>query len=65
MKRLLMLIPAVLTFAAAPSGLAATKNVAITRSGFVPASVTIDVGDTITWMNNEDEQRHRQPLGRL
>ena len=57
MKRLLMLIPAVLTFAVAPSAIAATKNVAITRSGFVPASVTIDVGDTITWTNNDTVNR--------
>jgi plastocyanin len=53
MKRLLTLIPAVLALTLAPSAIAATKNVAITRSGFVPASVTIDVGDTITWTNND------------
>jgi Cupredoxin-like domain len=57
MKRLLMLIPAVLFFAAAPSAVAATKNVAIARSGFLPASVTIDVGDTITWTNNDTVNR--------
>jgi plastocyanin len=55
MKRLLTLIPAVL--ALAPSAIAATKTVAITRSGFVPASVTIDVGDTITWTNNDTINR--------
>ena len=57
MKRLLTLIPAVLALALAPSAIAATKNVAITRSGFVPASVTIDVGDTITWTNNDTINR--------
>lgn len=57
MKRLLTLIPAVLALAAAPSALAATKNVALARSGFVPASVTIDVGDTITWTNNDTVNR--------
>ena len=57
MKRLLTLIPAVLALAAAPSALAATKNVAITRTGFVPASVTIDVGDSITWTNNDTVNR--------
>ena len=57
MKRLLTLIPAVLALALAPSALAATKNVALARSGFVPASVTIDVGDTITWTNNDTVNR--------
>jgi plastocyanin len=57
MKRLLTLIPAVLALAVAPSAVAATKNVAITRTGFVPASVTIDVGDAITWTNNDTVNR--------
>ena len=57
MKRLLTLIPAVFALALAPSALAATKNVALARSGFVPASVTIDVGDTITWTNNDTVNR--------
>ena len=57
MKRLLLLIPAVLALAVAPSAVAATKNVAITRTGFVPVSVTIDVGDAITWTNNDTVNR--------
>jgi hypothetical protein len=57
MKKLLTLVLALATLTAAPSALAATKSVAITRSGFVPTSVTIAVGDTVTWTNNDTVNR--------
>lgn len=57
MKKLLMLVLALGTLAAAPSAPAATKSVAIARSGFVPASVAIAVGDTVTWTNNDTVNR--------
>jgi plastocyanin len=45
---------------ASPSALAATTTVAITNAGFVPDSITIDTGDSITW-TNADAQSH-QPI---
>src|SRR5918996_4983145 len=57
MKKLLTLVLALATLAAAPSTLAATQSVALTRSGFVPASVTIAAGDTVTWTNNDTVNR--------
>lgn len=32
---------------------AATTNVSITSTGFVPESITITVGDTVVWTNND------------
>ena len=57
MKRLLMLVAALATLAAAPSALAAAQNVAITRSGFAPATARILAGDTVTWTNNDTVSR--------
>ena len=57
MKKLLTLVLALATLAAAPSTLAATQSVALTRSGFVPATVTIAAGDTVTWTNNDTVNR--------
>lgn len=59
MRRLLLL--AVLAFVALPpvalaalavvDAAAATANVTITKAGFIPSTVTINVGDTVTWTN--------------
>jgi plastocyanin len=57
MKKLIMLTFALATLAAAPSALAATANVALTRSGFVPATARIVAGDTVTWTNNDTVNR--------
>lgn len=57
MKKLLMLVAALATLAAAQSALAATQNVAITRSGFAPATARILAGDTVTWTNNDTVSR--------
>jgi len=60
MKRFLLL-PALAAFLlVSPTALAATKTVAITNAGFVPNSVTIDVGDSITWTNSDT--KNRQPV---
>ena len=52
-----MLVVALGTLAVAPSAPAATTSVALTRSGFVPARVTIAAGDTVTWTNNDTVNR--------
>jgi plastocyanin len=39
--------------AAAPATAASTHTVSITKAGFVPATVTIPNGDSVTWKNND------------
>jgi plastocyanin len=51
MRRILLLLTAVTALAAAPPAVAKTVTVAITKSGFVPATVTIEPGDTVLWRN--------------
>ena len=63
MRKLSLLTLAVLAVAAAPASEAATRNVAIARSGFVPASITVTVGDTVTWTNNDAHDRARHGHG--
>jgi plastocyanin len=54
MRRLALLITAVLAVAAAPSAAsAATKSVSILKTGFSPTSVSITVGDTVKWTNKD------------
>ena len=60
MRKLLLVPFFAALLLAAPSALAATKTVSITKSGFVPNAVTIDQGDSITWTNSDD--RNRQPV---
>ena len=57
MRKLSLLTLAVLAVVAAPATEAAVRNVAIARSGFVPASITVTVGDTVTWTNNDSVSR--------
>jgi plastocyanin len=58
MKKLIMLTVALASaLAIAPAALAATVNVAITRSGFAPATARIVAGDTVTWTNNDTVNR--------
>jgi plastocyanin len=56
MKTTLTLVVFVLAATLAPSAFAATRNVEITRSGFVPDRLTIDAGDTVTWTNKDSTQ---------
>jgi plastocyanin len=62
MKKLLLpfFALAVLVVGAAPatSASTATKTVQIKRSAFSPASVTINTGDTVSWVNS-DTQNHQ------
>jgi plastocyanin len=57
MRKILLLTTALLAVAAAPATEAATRQVAIARSGFVPERITITVGDTVTWTNNDTARR--------
>jgi plastocyanin len=52
MRRLLLGSAVVLALVfAAPAATATTATVQITRTGFVPATVTITAGDSVTWRN--------------
>jgi plastocyanin len=56
MRKLFVLALGLLVMAGPTAG-AATRQVSITRSGFVPASITITVGDTVTWTNQDSVRR--------
>lgn len=58
MRRLLILVTAILLAAPATSAGAATVTVSIRASGFVPERVTIDTGDRVTWVNR-DTRNHQ------
>lgn len=51
MKRLLLLLVSVFALTVASPAMADTKTVQITKSGFVPTTVTVTQGDTVTWKN--------------
>jgi plastocyanin len=53
MRRLFIAIAAVLALTALGSATAADRAVTITRTGFVPADVTIASGDSVTWRNTD------------
>lgn len=57
MKKVLLLVAAVLTLVGATSVATAHTNattlVSITSTGFSPDTVAIDQGDTVTWKNND------------
>ena len=54
MRRLLLLPLVVFALAAAaPATAASTHTVSITKAGFVPATLTIPNGDSVTWKNND------------
>lgn len=60
MKKIALLITFATAVALAPlssGSTAATIQVSITRVGFVPASVTIDRGDTVLWTNSDTRNR--------
>jgi plastocyanin len=58
MRRLIALVPAAVALATAGPALAATKNVQIRASGFVPAKVEINAGDSVKW-TNVDKVNHQ------
>jgi plastocyanin len=51
MRKLFIAVAAVLALTALGSATAADRAVTISATGFVPADVTIAVGDTVTWRN--------------
>src|SRR4051812_15763844 len=51
MKKLLLLLISVFALAVASPAMADTKTVQITKSGFVPATITVAQGDTVKWTN--------------
>ena len=54
MRRILVLLPGlVLALAAASPATAATKDIRIVKAGFSPASVQINIGDTVRWTNRD------------
>jgi len=53
MRRLLLLLGVVAALAGASSAGAATTTVSITKSGFTPRVLAVNVGDTVTWKNND------------
>jgi plastocyanin len=57
MKRVLLAAGVVALLVAAPAP-AKTVTVDISQAGFVPASVTVQVGDTVTW-TNKDTSNHQ------
>jgi plastocyanin len=64
MKKLLLLLVAVASLAAAAQLSAATVTVQITRTGFVPGKVTIKAGDTVTF-HNADTAVHQVVFTKL
>jgi plastocyanin len=57
MKRFVLLIIVAAAVAVAPGSTAATHQVAITAAGFVPSTLTIAPGDTVTWTNGDTRNR--------
>jgi plastocyanin len=53
MRTLFIAVAAALALTALGSATAANQTVTITRTGFVPADVTINVGETVTWRNTD------------
>jgi plastocyanin len=51
MKKLMLLVISVSALAVAAPAMADTKTVQITKSGFVPATLTVVQGDTVKWTN--------------
>jgi plastocyanin len=51
MRKLLLLLVSVFALTVAAPAMADTKTVQITKSGFVPVTVTVAQGDTVKWTN--------------
>lgn len=63
MRTLIIAITGALALAALAPATAADQTVNITAAGFVPAAVTINAGDTITWRNT-DAAAHQVSFGK-
>jgi plastocyanin len=64
MKKLMLVAGAVALLAAAPAPARTAKTVAvdISKAGFVPSSVSVQVGDAVTW-TNKDTANHQVVCG--
>lgn len=58
--RKLLLLSTLAVLLGPPAAVAVTKTVAITNAGFVPNTITITAGDSITWTNSDT--RNHQPI---
>lgn len=58
MRRLFIAVVAALALAALGTAAAANQTVTITATGFSPADVTVNVGETVTW-RNADTKSHQ------
>jgi plastocyanin len=56
-RRLLIATTVALSLAAAPAVDAATRTVQITRNGFTPREVSIQLGDSVVWRNADSTAR--------
>ena len=56
MRRLLVVIASLVVYAIGSVAYAANITVDITDGGFAPQVVTINAGDTITWVNNSSDE---------
>jgi plastocyanin len=57
MKKIILIIAVAAAVAVVPGSTAATHQVSITPTGFVPSTLTIAVGDTVTWTNTDTRNR--------
>jgi plastocyanin len=57
MRRMMLILTALLALAVAPTAGAETVTVAINRAGFTPNPARINAGDTITWTNSDTRNR--------
>jgi plastocyanin len=57
MRKLLFVAVGTLALAICPPAVAATKTVRIKSTGFSPQTVTIDVGDSVKWVNDDTVNR--------
>jgi plastocyanin len=64
MRRLFIAVAAALALTALGPATAANQTVTITRTGFVPADVTVNVGETVTW-RNADANSHQVVFDRV
>ena len=64
MRTLFIAVAAALALTALGSATAANQTVTITRTGFVPADVTVNVGETVTWRNT-DANSHQVVFDRV
>jgi plastocyanin len=64
MRTFFIAVAAALALTALGSATAANQTVTITRTGFVPADVTVNVGETVTWRNT-DTNSHQVTFDRV